>query len=73
MHCKINDAEDFTRQPELFTAFCEIDRLNLQSPMVFILSRRRPCHTGCLLISVACLGINNLVIFWSLRAEILKT
>ena len=44
MHCKINDAEDFTRQPELFTAFCEIDRLNLQSPMVFILSRRRPCH-----------------------------
>ena len=31
------------------------------------------CCTGCLLISVACLGINNLVIFWSLRAEILKT
>ena len=30
-------------------------------------------YTGCLLISVACLGINNLVIFWSLRAEILKT
>ena len=27
--------------------------------------------TGCLLISVACLGINNLMIFWSLRAEIL--
>ena len=28
-------------------------------------------NTGCLLISVACLGINNLMIFWSLRAEIL--
>ena len=28
-------------------------------------------YTGCLLISVACLGINNLMIFWSLRAEIL--
>ena len=30
-------------------------------------------HTGCLLISVACLGIYNLLIFWSLRAEILST
>ena len=30
-------------------------------------------NTGCLLISVACLGINNLMIFWSLRAEILNT
>ena len=28
-------------------------------------------YTGCLLISGACLGINNLMIFWSLRAEIL--
>ena len=30
-------------------------------------------HTWCLLISVACLGIYNLLIFWSLRAEILST
>ena len=30
-------------------------------------------YTGCLLISVACLGIYNLLIFWSLRAEILST
>ena len=29
--------------------------------------------TGCLLISVACLSIHNLFIFWSLRAEILNT
>ena len=30
-------------------------------------------YTGCLLISGACLGIYNLLIFWSLRAEILNT
>ena len=29
--------------------------------------------TGCLLISVACFGVNNFVIFWNLRAEILNT
>ena len=29
--------------------------------------------TGCLLISVPCLGINNLIILWFLRAEILIT
>ena len=35
------------------------------------LSQDLSAYTGCLLISVACLGINNLMIFWSLRAEIL--
>ena len=30
-------------------------------------------NTGCLLISVACFGVNNFVIFWNLRAEILNT
>ena len=29
--------------------------------------------TGCLLISVACLSVHNLVIFWCLRGEILNT
>ena len=29
--------------------------------------------TGCSLISVPCLGINNLIILWFLRAEILIT
>ena len=30
-------------------------------------------NTGCLLISVACLSVHNLVIFWCLRGEILNT
>ena len=29
--------------------------------------------TGCLLISVACLNVHNLIILWSMRAEILNT
>ena len=36
-------------------------------------NERNSSYTGCLLISVACLGIYNLLIFWSLRAEILNT
>ena len=30
-------------------------------------------YTGCLLISVACLSVHNLIILWSKRAEILNT
>ena len=38
----------------------------------FALTRKLILHTGCLLISVPCLGTYISIVLWSKRAEILK-